>query len=471
MSLSEKVVAATLKWMTTAWKITDPTLENLETKLPLTFNEQEKLEKELYLTTGQFIKSLNGVTNFEMDAIKKHSFSFKKDDKYCKLIVQSDAMEEENSHRISLTIPNLTETFLGGIEDRSHQKFIDIIKKSFEPDFDPVKDLEMKEDIEFIRMPTKKVKEERLLPLYKWSGGKRDEFIYYQDWFPEKKDIKRYVEPFFGAGADFFRFEHTSNIISDVHKESINFLQQLEDGKGQDIYDKFEKCHFTEDEYYLVRDRVDKKNVFSEEIRTQLTIQDDVTDAFRFLYLRKTCFRGMSRYSNTGGVLKFNIPWGRYNLANNKEKDNEKMMKPVHSEDKARKILEGCQFLIGDTGKRYRALLKNTEILNESFETVFRKCGEGDFIYLDPPYDSVFTDYGYCSFGREEHERLFYEFEHTKAKCLLVIGCTPFVYNLYKNYIKGYYDKKYRFKLYNGRILTSDMNKRHLIITNLGVKS
>lgn len=27
-------------------------------------------------------------------------------------------------------------------------------------------------------------------------------------------------------------------------------------------------------------------------------------------------------------------------------------------------------------------------------------------MFLDPPYDSEFTDYGYCSFGKEEHKLL-----------------------------------------------------------------
>ena len=27
-------------------------------------------------------------------------------------------------------------------------------------------------------------------------------------------------------------------------------------------------------------------------------------------------------------------------------------------------------------------------------------------MFLDPPYDSEFTDYGYCKFGKEEHKKL-----------------------------------------------------------------
>ena len=29
-----------------------------------------------------------------------------------------------------------------------------------------------------------------------------------------------------------------------------------------------------------------------------------------------------------------------------------------------------------------------------------------NFMFLDPPYDNKFTDYGYCKFGKEEHKKL-----------------------------------------------------------------
>ena len=56
-------------------------------------------------------------------------------------------------------------------------------------------------------------------------------------------------------------------------------------------------------------------------------------------------------------------------------------------------------------------------------------------MFLDPPYDSKFTDYGYCSFGKEEHKRLAELFKATKIKCLMVIGETDFIRELYKDYI------------------------------------
>jgi DNA adenine methylase len=88
-----------------------------------------------------------------------------------------------------------------------------------------------------------------------------------------------------------------------------------------------------------------------------------------------------------------------------------------------------------------------------------------NFVFLDPPYDSVFTDYGYCSFGKDEHIKLANCFKTTKNKCLMIIGDTPFIRDLYDGFIADEYDKKYRFKLHSGRI-GDEINTKHLVIKN-----
>lgn len=176
----------------------------------------------------------------------------------------------------------------------------------------------------------------------------------------------------------------------------------------------------TEEDYYSIRKETPKTYI---------------DNAKRFFYLRKTCFRGMLRYNSSG---KFNIPWGRY--------------KNYNFED----IKE----------QKYTTLLKRTEIYNKTFEEIFDKYNDSsNFVFLDPPYDSEFTDYGYCSFGKEEHKKLAEIFKKTKNKCLMIIGETDFIKNLYNGYIVSSYDKKYRFKLHSGRINDS-INNKHLIIKN-----
>ena len=53
----------------------------------------------------------------------------------------------------------------------------------------------------------------------------------------------------------------------------------------------------------------------------------------------------------------------------------------------------------------------------------------------------------------------------TDIRCLMIIGKTPFIEELYKDYIVDEYDKKYRFKLHSGRV-GDEINTKHLIIKN-----
>ena len=135
---------------------------------------------------------------------------------------------------------------------------------------------------------------------------------------------------------------------------------------------------------------------------------------------------------------KFNIPFGKYKTINYNDLKN----------------------------KRYEELLKRTEIFNKSFEYVFEKYNDkNNFMFLDPPYDSEFTDYGYCKFGKEEQTKLANLFKQTKIRCLMIIGKTEFIEDLYKDYIISEYDKKYKFKIHSGRV-GDEINTKHLIIKN-----
>ena len=80
-------------------------------------------------------------------------------------------------------------------------------------------------------------------------------------------------------------------------------------------------------------------------------------------------------------------------------------------------------------------LIHNKFITNNTYNN------KNNFMFLDPPYDSVFTDYGYCKFDKEKHETLAKCFKETQIKCLMVIGKTDFISNLYKDYIVEEFDK------------------------------
>ena len=257
-----------------------------------------------------------------------------------------------------------------------------------------------------------------LKPIIKWSGGKKDELKNILPHIPT--NYSNYLEPFIGGGAVYFHLNPHKAVINDVHKELVDFYQSIKDGNLDDIYNFMTKHPNDEETYYKVR---------SYDVKTVLD------NAKKFYYLRKTCFRGMLRYNSKG---EFNIPYGRYKTCNYEDLKN----------------------------KEYENLLKKTEVYNKSFEYIFENYDDiNNFMFLDPPYDSEFTDYGYCTFGKDEQIKLANCFKKTKIKCLMIIGKTPFIEELYKDYIVGEYDKKYKFKLHSGRV-GDEINNKHLIIKN-----
>lgn len=273
----------------------------------------------------------------------------------------------------------------------------------------------------------------KLKPICKWSGGKRDEIKQFSKFYPKR--FKRYIEPFVGGGAVFFdlNFEGV-NIINDVHPELINFYRQIKLGNAEKIYEKLKSFGNTENDYYIVRGGSKKLSP-----NTKIFIpENDIDNAARFIYLRRSCYRGMLRYNQKG---EFNVPWGRY--------------KTLNFDD----IIE----------PKYTELLSRTEIMQGDYKLVFEKYNEpDDFYFIDQPYDSTFNDYGGDSFDKTNQKELFDKFKTTKSKCLMVVGGSEFIRELYDGYIKFEYPKKYAFKLHSGRV-GDEINVNHLVITNYDI--
>lgn len=255
-------------------------------------------------------------------------------------------------------------------------------------------------------------------PIIKWSGGKHDEIKNFQEYIP-KFDL--YIEPFIGGGSLFFYLEPKKSVISDVHVELIDFYKSIRDDKIKKIYNFMKHNENTEENYY--------------EIRNNFNVETRLDNAKRFYYLRKTCYRGMLRYNNSG---KFNVPFGRYKTYN--------------------------YDILLDKGYTKLLSKKRTKIYNKDFTYIFDKYNdENNFMFLDPPYDCKMTNYGYCKFEKKEHKKLFKCFRKTNNKCLMIIGKTDFIEDLYSDYIVDEYNKKYRFKIHSDRV---NVENKHLIVKN-----
>lgn len=166
-------------------------------------------------------------------------------------------------------------------------------------------------------------------------------------------------------------------------------------------------------------------------------------EAANFYFIREYCYGSMFRYNSKG---EFNIPYGGMSY-------NRKNMKI--------KIENMFNREIGD-------LFANTEICCSDFESFLKRASltDNDFVFLDPPYDTEFSDYDGRDFTQLDQERLAYFLKKTAAQILLVIKNTDFIKKLYeKDFNILSFDKQYTYNVKS----RNERCTEHLIITNFSV--
>ncbi|MGB4775102.1 MAG: DNA adenine methylase [Daejeonella sp.] len=158
-------------------------------------------------------------------------------------------------------------------------------------------------------------------------------------------------------------------------------------------------------------------------------------------FVREFCYASMFRYNVKGG---FNIPYGgtAYNYKNYRSKVEQLFSAEV------------------------KKLFKNASFSNLDFEDFLKTLtlSSSDFIFLDPPYDSEFSEYDQNTFTQHDQRRLCACLEKISAKWMMVIKETPFIRSLYEKegiYILDF-KKNYTYNV-RGR---NDRNTQHLIILN-----
>lgn len=130
----------------------------------------------------------------------------------------------------------------------------------------------------------------------------------------------------------------------------------------------------------------------------------------KFLYLREFCYGAMFRFNKDG---KFNIPYGG------------------RSYDK-KSLTTKINYWFSD---EVVSLLQRTEKHTLSFEQLFSRIGlrSDDFIFLDPPYDTEFSDYDQFSFARKQQEDLAEWYAKLPCPALMIIGKTSLTQKLYRD--------------------------------------
>lgn len=71
-------------------------------------------------------------------------------------------------------------------------------------------------------------------PLIKWPGGKSEEFDRISEFLPPDTAYDRYIEPFLGGGAVFWRLRPTAAVLNDISAELMDFYRFVGDKQNRD---------------------------------------------------------------------------------------------------------------------------------------------------------------------------------------------------------------------------------------------
>ena len=114
-------------------------------------------------------------------------------------------------------------------------------------------------------------------------------------------------------------------------------------------------------------------------------------------------------------------------------------------------------------------LLQSAQLFQEDYARIFSMAGKNDFLFLDPPYDCIFNDYGNIDmmngFDEEQHRRLAQDFKNLNCKAMMIIGKTPLTEELYGKHIVDEYYKNYAVNIKN----RFKAEAKHIIVLNYNV--
>jgi len=281
-----------------------------------------------------------------------------------------------------------------------------------------------------------------LNPILKYRGGKQREIPEFIDQIPH--NFQRYFEPFLGGGSVFFHLEPQQAVIGDVNEKLMTFYAQLRDQyplmreqlnalqreyeENQTAFEDLKRLHPDE--------RCENRNeALYYSLRRQYNHPTgEYLDGVLYFFINKTAYSGMLRFNGNG---EYNVPFGRY------RRFNTTIITQAHSD-----------------------LLQRATVLHADYRQLFAMAQPADFMFLDPPYDCIFNDYGNVDmmdgFNEAAHRQLAADFRNLPCPALMVIGSTPLTEGLYAPFIQGRYEKRYAVNIRNRFQSTAT----HMIVRN-----
>ena len=221
-------------------------------------------------------------------------------------------------------------------------------------------------------------------PPLKWAGGKRWQLPHLRK-FWDRENHRRLVEPFCGGLAVALGLQPEQALLNDANPQLINFYEWLKRGLRISI----EMANDAE-LFYEHRDR------FNQLLRAGKGGTREA--ASLFYYLNRTGYNGLCRFNRSG---EFNVPFGRYANINYR-----------------RSFVD------------YRPLFKTWEFSRAGFDQILLR--PDDFVYADPPYDVVFTQYSKGGFSWDEQVRTAEWLAKHRGPVVLANQATPRIIKLYR---------------------------------------
>jgi DNA adenine methylase len=264
-------------------------------------------------------------------------------------------------------------------------------------------------------------------PFLKWVGGKTQ--IINDIILKIPKEIINYHELFLGGGSVLLAvlsLQKQNKIVIknkiyayDINSVLINVYKNIQNNKDE-LY-KFINLYIKE--YDSIKGTIiNRKSNSIEEAKTSKESyyywirnkynnidKNTVECSALFMFINKTCFRGMYREGPNG----FNIPYGHY---------------------------KKTPTIISETDLNYISeLIQNVEFIHSDFRSSIKNVKNGDFVYLDPPYapenDKSFVGYVADGFGLELHNTLFSEIKKLgKIKFAMSNAKVKLVTDYFKDY-------------------------------------
>ena len=287
------------------------------------------------------------------------------------------------------------------------------IKKSSQIEFEIIEEEDIIYDNKLVSTP-KKIHIPK--PILKWVGGKTQILDKLIIEFPT--NINNYREIFLGGGSVLLTLlsyvkngviKINGNIYAyDLNEPLIHIYKNIQSNHNE-LYDEIQKLiiefnscdtgEINRAPKNIDEAKIAKENYYywirSEYNKLCLNDKKGILGSAMFIFLNKTCFRGVFRVGPKG----FNVPYGHYN---NPEIINKEHLDEIHELIK-NVIFECCDFI-----------------------TSLTLVEPNDYVYLDPPYapetDTSFVGYTENGFNTDNHYNLFkliHKLTETNKKVML----------------------------------------------------